>query len=159
MLDALKAFLNALSDPAALLPDLVQVMEKLANLAKLAVLAGPAVLVLLGLLYFFLAPKEANHQFGFRCWWGMGSVEVWQFTQKLAGIVWGGLGLVLGIVALIRSGSFTAMEPQAMLMAAAGMLLWQIGLVVLSIVAINVVLVVLYDHKGYRRSEKAKAAK
>ena len=86
----------------------------------------------------------------------MSSVEVWQFTQKLAGIVWGALGLILALVALFSTGGYSTMGQQEMLMSAASLLLWQIGAVVVSIIAINVVLIVLFDSKGYKRSEKVK---
>ena len=159
MMEILKGLLGALSDPAALLPDLTVVFEKLVGVARLAVYAGPVVLIVMGLMYYFLAPKEANHQFGFRCWWGMSSVEVWQFTQKLAGIVWAALGLVLTLVALFSTGGYANMTQQEMLMSAANLILWQIGLILLSILAINITLIVLYDRKGYKRSEKIREAK
>ena len=156
MMEILTGILGALGDPAALLPDLAVVFEKLVKLIRLAVYAGPVTLIVLGLIYYFLAPKEANHHRGFRCWWGMSSVEVWQFTQKLAGIVWGALGLILALVALFSTGGYSTMGQQEMLMSAASLLLWQIGAVVVSIIAINVVLIVLFDSKGYKRSEKVK---
>lgn len=158
MMEILTGILDALGNPAALLPDLNQVFEKLVGLARIAVYAGPVCLMVLGLVYYFLAPKEANHHLGFRCWWGMSSVEVWRFTQKLAGIVWGALGLVLALVAVFSTGGYAAMGQQAMLMHAASLILWQIGAVLASILAINVVLIVLYDRKGYKRSEKVRAA-
>ena len=157
MMEILTGFLGALSDPASLLPDLPLVLEKLVGVARIAVYAGPVTLLVVGLIYFFLAPKEANHHLGFRCWWGMSSVEVWQFTQKLAGIVWGALGLILTLVAFFTTGGYSNMGAQTMLMNAASLILWQIGAVLVSIVAINIVLVILYDSKGYKRSEKVKA--
>ena len=90
-------------DPAALLPNLDTVLGKLALIARIAVLVGPAAMVIMGLTYLFLSPKEANHYLGYRCYYGMGSVEAWQFTQRLAGIVWGAMGLVLGVVMLVLS--------------------------------------------------------
>ena len=157
MMEILTGLLGALSDPASLLPDLPALFEKLVGLIRVAVYAGPAALILLGLMYYFLAPKEANHHFGFRCWWGMSSVEVWQFTQKLAGIVWAALGLVLGLFAFFSTGGYANMGQQEMLMSAANLILWQIGAVLVSILAINITLVVLYDRKGDKRSEKVKA--
>ena len=159
MMEFLTGILEGLGDPASLLPDLNQVFAGLAGLARIAVYAGPVCLMVLGLVYYFLAPKEANHHLGFRCWWGMSSVEVWQFTQKLAGIVWGALGLVLTLIAFFSTGGYGAMNQQAMLMNAASLILWQIAAVLVSIAAINLTLVILYDSKGYKRSEKDKAAK
>ena len=157
MTEFLTGLLEGLNDPASLLPDLPALFEKLVDVARVAVYVGPVTLMVLGLLYFFLAPKEANHQFGFRCWWGMGSVEVWRFTQKLAGITWGALGLALGLVAFFSTGGYANMTQQAMLMDAISLILLQIGTVLVSILVINIVLVILYDSRGYKRSEKVKA--
>ena len=54
---------------------------------------GPVVMLALGLAYLFLAPKEANYYFGYRTYFGMGSVHSWRFTQRLSGIVLSLLGL------------------------------------------------------------------
>ena len=51
-------------------------------------------MIIMGLLYFFAAPKEANHHFGYRCYFGMGSELAWRFTQRLSGIVLGVLGVL-----------------------------------------------------------------
>ena len=80
-------------DPASLLPELDTVMGKIALIARIAVLIGPAVLLVMGLVYIFASPKEANYTLGYRCYFGMGSVEAWRFTQKLAGIAFVALGL------------------------------------------------------------------
>ena len=159
MKEILTGIMGALGDPASMLPDLAEVFAGLAGLIRIAVYAGPVTLTVLGLVYYFLAPKEANHHLGFRCWWGMSSVEVWQFTQKLAGIIWGGLGLVLLLVAVFSTGGYATMGQQEMLMHAALQILCQIGLVLLSVVIINLVLIITYDHKGYKRSEKVKNKK
>ena len=71
-------------------------------------------LFLLGLVYLFLTPKEANHYIGYRCYFGMGSVNAWRFTQRLAGIVFGSLGLILGSVMLLTVASFRQMELDAL---------------------------------------------
>ena len=159
MKEMLTGILGALGDPASMLPDLAEVFAGLADLIRIAVYVGPVTLTVLGLVYYFLAPKEANHHLGFRCWWGMSSVEVWQFTQKLAGMIWGGLGLVLMLVAFFTTGGYAGMGQQEMLMHAASLILWQIALIVLSIVVINLILIITYDHKGYKRSEKVKNRK
>ena len=99
-IDDFKALMDGF-DPASLLPELDTLIGKLALVARIAVLIGPVMLLVMGLLYFFASPKEANYHFGYRCYYGMGSVQAWQFTQHLAGIVWGALGLILGIVMLV----------------------------------------------------------
>lgn len=144
-------------DPEVM-PELDGLFEKLVPLAKIAVMVAPLALLVLGVIYLFLAPKEANHLLGFRCWWGMGSVEVWQFTQKLAGIVWTAMGLVMSIVMFVISLGYTADAPMDMMTGAIIALVWELALVITSILAINIVLIVLYDRKGVKRSEKKTTA-
>ena len=81
-------------DLAAFLPDLSDVMGWVEMLLRIAVMAGPLLLLLFGLLYLLIPPKEANHGLGYRFWWGMSSLDAWQFTQHLAGLVWSGLGVI-----------------------------------------------------------------
>ena len=83
-------------DPAALLPDLTSLEGKAELICRIALLVGPIALLALGIAYLLLAPKEANHIFGYRLFWGMSSVEAWQYTQKTAGLVWLALGLEIG---------------------------------------------------------------
>ena len=150
-MDFLTELLGSLEDPASLLPDLNQLFADLVPLIRFAVLLGPGVLLLLGLTYLLLAPKEANHTLGFRCWWGMSSVEVWRFTQKLAGIIWTVMGLVLGGMALFTGMGYEAMSPDLMLIDALTAILWQLLLIFISIILINLILILLFDGRGRRR--------
>ena len=152
-LESIKEIMDSF-DPATLLPDLTTVVGKVAFISRVAVLAGPIVLLVLGLAYLFLSPKEANHYFGYRCYYGMGSVEAWRFTQRLAGIVWGALGLVLTVVMFFATGGFAGMEVMDMVWKAVVCLLWEIGLTVLSCVAINVTVMTQFDAKGEHRKKK-----
>ena len=150
-MDALLELLGGLSDPASLLPDLNTLFADLVPVIRFAVLLSPVVLLVLGLTYLFLAPKEANHTLGFRCWWGMSSVEVWQFTQKLAGTIWTAMGLVLGAVALFSGMGYETMSPDLMLINALTTILWQLLLVFISMLGINLTLILLFDGRGRRR--------
>ncbi len=142
-------------DPAALLPELDSVTGKVELVARIAVMAGPIVLLVLGLLYFFAAPKEANYSFGYRCYFGMGSVEAWRFTQRLAGIVLGGLGLVLTVVMLIVCAGFRGLAVMPMVESAATALIWQAALALIGCLGVNITAMVLFDAKGeFRRKEK-----
>ena len=138
-------------DPAALLPDLTTVVGKVEFITRLAVMAGPVVLLTLGILYFFAAPKEANYRFGYRCYFGMGSEEAWRFTQRFAGLVWGVLGLVLTVVMLIITGSFAGNPIMDIIGKGAKCLLWEGGLILVSILGINLTAMLCYDRKGLRR--------
>ena len=141
-------------DPASLLPDLSSMTGIVATVTRLAVLAGPIVLLIMGLLYFFAAPKEANYRFGYRCYFGMGSEEAWRFTQRLAGIVWGALGLVLTVLMFFLSAGFAGKEVMDTISTGFTCILWQIGLTVASCLAINIVAMVRYNRKGEPRSAK-----
>ena len=138
-------------DPAALLPDLTTVVGKVEFITRIAVMAGPIVLLTLGILYFFAAPKEANYRFGYRCYFGMGSEEAWRFTQRFAGLVWGVLGLVLTVVMLIITGSFAGNPIMDIIGKGAKCLLWEGGLILVSILGINLTAMLCYDRKGLRR--------
>ena len=138
-------------DPASLLPDLTSLVGKVEFITRLAVLIGPLVLLALGLLYFFAAPREANYHFGYRCYYGMGSEEAWRFTQRFAGFVWAVLGLVMTLVMLILTGTFGGKPIMDIIGAGVKCLLWEIGIALLSCLAINVMVMVRYDRKGLRR--------
>ena len=142
-------------DPASLLPELDTLIGRVAFVARIAVLIGPVVLLVMGLIYLFLSPKEANYYLGYRCYFGMGSEEAWRFTQRLAGIVWAALGLVLGIVMLVVSGSFGKMETIDLLWRAVSCMLWEVGLTLAAWIAVNTTVTIRYNSKGELRKAKA----
>ena len=140
-------------DPASLLPELDTVIGKIAFIARIAVLVGPIVLLVMGLLYIFAAPKEANYYVGYRCYFGMGSVEAWRFTQRLSGMVLGALGLVLTVVMLLISGSFAKMETMDLLWHAVSCVLWEAGLTAVACLAVNTLVALQFDAKGDHRKK------
>ena len=123
-IESIKSLMDGF-DPAALLPDLSDLFGSLATLCRFAVMIGPVLLLVLGLAYLFLSPREANYYFGYRCYFGMGSVQAWRFTQRMAGLLFGGVGLILTIVMFLISGGFAEMEVTDMVWRAAGCLAWQ----------------------------------
>ncbi len=151
--DSVTGFLDNF-DISKLLPDLGTMLGKLDLVLRIGVLLAPLVILALGLLYFLTPPKEANHSFGYRFYWGMSSVESWRFTQKLAGAVWSVLGLVLLLVMALLCSSFKGMEAMPMVEKAVKYLFWELILIAISCVAIDVTVMVFFDSKGVRRSEK-----
>ena len=149
-IDSIKEILDAF-DPASLLPDLTTVVGKVELIARIAVMVGPIILLILGALYCFASPKEANYHFGYRCYFGMGSVDAWRFTQRLAGMVWGALGLVLTVVMLIVCGSFRGMEIMPMITKAAVALVWLAALTGISALAVNIMVMTQFDAQGEHR--------
>ena len=141
-------------DPAALLPDISTTLGVLELIARIAILAVPVVLLILGLIYFFRPPKEANHHFGYRTYFGMGSVEAWRYTQWLAGIVYGGLGAVLTVVMLILGFTMSGKDTMSLLTTAAVCIIVEILLTLAASLAINITALVRYDRDGYRRGTR-----
>ena len=143
-------------DPASYLPEIDSIIGWVEIIIRLCVLAAPLIMLVFGLTYWFLPAKEANHEVGYRFYFGMGSVEAWRFTQKLAGIVWTALGLILSVIMFLISGGFKGMDGMQMLDKAVACILWEIGLMAVACIAINVVLVIRYDRKGNIRQKKEK---
>lgn len=141
-------------DISKLLPNLGTMLGKVDLVLRIAVLLAPLVILALGLLYFLTPPKEANHSFGYRFYWGMSSVECWRFTQKLAGAVWSVLGFVMLLVMALLCSSFKGMEAMPMVERAVKFLFWELVIIAVSCVAIDVAVMVFFDSKGNRRSEK-----
>ena len=141
-------------DPAALLPSLQKLFGSLEILCRVAVMIAPVVMLVLGLAYLFLAPREANYYFGYRCYFGMGSVQAWRFTQRIAGMFFGGVGLVLTIVMYVISGSFAEMEVTDMVWRAAGCLAWQAVIALVLTFLVNFLAFFFFDAKGGPRRKK-----
>ena len=135
-------------DMEGFLPQLDTVIGRIEFALRLAVMIAPLLILILGLIYYFAPPKEANHKFGYRFYWGMGSVEAWQFTQRLAGAVWAGLGLVLTIVMLIVCVGFRGLDAMAMANAAVTCAVWELVLIGLACIGIDVVVALRYDKQG-----------
>lgn len=138
-------------DIAALLPDIMEVMNGIVLLARIALFATPLILLGFGLYYFLISPREANYTSGYRCYWGMGSEEAWRYTQKLAGVLWtlAGVTMTLGVVLL--SYRFPAMEPTDVLWKIISCLVFQGAIVLILRVLIYVIVMFRFDRKGNRR--------
>ena len=154
-IESIKSLMDGF-DPAALLPDLSDLFGSLATLCRFAVMIGPVVLLILGLAYLFLSPKEANYYFGYRCYFGMGSVQAWRFTQRIAGMLFGGGGLILTIVMFLISGGFAEMEVTDMVWKAAGCLAWQAIIAIVLTLLVNFLAFFFFDAKGGPRRRKKK---
>ena len=142
-------------DPAALLPEMAEVFGDIAAICRVAVMIGPIVILIMGLCYLFLAPKEANWYFGYRTYFGMGSINAWQYTQRLAGVVFTSLGLGLTIVMFLLSAPFDGMDVMDMAWKAVFYLAWQAGLVLLATLFVNLAAAYRFDRKGsFRRKRR-----
>ena len=138
-------------DPAALLPDLSTALGKVELICRVAVLVGPILILALGIAYLLLSPKEANYYFGYRCYFGMGSVQAWRFSQRIAGLTFAGLGLVLTVIMLLISGGFSGMAAMDMAWKAVWCLVWEAALVLLATLVINGLCMFFFNAKGEPR--------
>ena len=142
-------------DPAALLPDLSTALGKVELVCRVAVLVGPILILALGIAYLLLSPKEANYYFGYRCYFGMGSVQAWRFSQRIAGLTFAGLGLVLTVIMLLISGGFSGMAAMDLAWKAVWCLVWEAALVLLATLAINGLCMFFFNAKGEPRRKSA----
>ena len=152
-IDDLKKALEG-SDLGAVLPDLNAIMDKMAPIMRIALLAGPIILLVLGLLYLFASPKEANYKFGYRCYFGMGSVNAWRYSQRLAGILFSGVGLILTLVMLLVTGKFQDMDIMDMLLKTVKCGIWEAVIILLTTLAINLIVAYYFDAKGHIRKDR-----
>ena len=148
--DELKALLEDM-DLTKILPQSDAMTASIQAVLRLAVMVGPLVLLGFGLLYLFAPPKEANHALGYRFWWGMASLDAWTFTQKVAGIGWSSVGLILTVVMSIIGNGFSKRELMDAVNLAGKCLLWQLGLTLAACLVIDVIVVVFFDRDGFRR--------
>jgi len=135
-------------DVANSLPKLDSFIGWMELLIRVAVLAGPVLILVFGCIYFFMPPKEANHNLGYRFYWGMGSELAWQFTQRLAGFCWMIVGALLTAVVFFVSVASSGKDLVHMGYDAVVCLLWELGILIVTCLAINVVVLLRYDRKG-----------
>lgn len=140
-------------DFAAFLPELNTLLGWVEMILRIAVMAGPLLLLGFGLLYLICPPAEANYGLGYRFWWSMASLDAWQFTHRMVGTIWTVLGLVLTVVMAVLCNGFRGMEPMDMVWRAIKCLGWEIVLTLVSCLVVNVTVMIVFDAKGFRRNE------
>ena len=153
-LDAIKELLSGAEPAAPLVPDAGTLVDKVLPIAKILVVAGPVIMLILGLLYLFAAPREANHHFGYRCYFGMGSEQAWRFTQRIAGIVWTALGAVMTLAMLIVTARFPGLDVLEMLTSAATSVVVEALVLLVATIIIRIIVAARYDRHGERRIRK-----
>jgi len=108
-------------------------------------------MVVFGLLYMFKAPKEANYRFGFRTYFGMGSTEAWQYTQRIAGLVFTALGGALLIAMIVVMCFFGRHDLLKNVTTAAICVSVQAGALLIARIVLSIVVSVYFDGFGDRR--------
>ena len=140
-------------DLGALIPSLESLMGSLDLVLRVLVMMGPLALLASGLYYFLAAPKEANWTAGYRFRYGMARVASWQFMQKLAGIVYSVTGLLLTVVMAFLCARFKYLLPMDMVLTAGKMIVWEVGVLIVATLGINITVMIVFDHKGRRRKK------
>lgn len=153
LIETIKTFFEGF-DPNSLLPNLSKLLTDISLICRIALYVGPVLLMVLGLGYLFLAPKEANWYFGYHTYFGMGSVEAWQFTQHLSGIVFAGLGAILLAATVIVDFAVPTADVNALVWRCVYCLAAQAGLALLAVLFLNVSAMLRYDAKGRRKRRK-----
>ena len=146
-MDFLKSLISDF-DLMSILPDLADVMDWIVKGVNIALIIGPVLLAVLGLWYLLLPTREANHFVGYRFFWGMGSVKSWKFTQRFAGAVWLGLGVYMAMAANENRAQLEAMETIDLMYTAIEQIIFQVSAVVISCLAINAVVFLIFNFKG-----------
>lgn len=141
------------------IPSAESLVSGLVGWSRFLVLLGPLLMLALGIFYMFFAPKEANHALGYRFFYAKSRMSVWQFAQRLAGMAYAGVGGILFIVMLIISFRFGRMAAPDLVWLAAKCVMWQVALALIATLAVNVVIVVLFDFQGNPRKSGGNYAK
>ena len=130
------------------IPKLDTLMGWVQWLVSLAVRVGPICILVLGLIYLLIPPKEANRKAGFRTYFGMGGVIAWNVTQRLAGIVMTITGLILTIIAYKRIGEFSSYDMMTMANVAIKMVKSQVICAIVIYVFMFLLTAVLFNRNG-----------
>lgn len=140
-------------DIGKFLPEFDSFLAGLDIFIRICVMAGPLVVLGLGLYYLLAAPKEANHSAGYRFHYGMAKVKSWRFMQFLAGAVYSVVGLLLTVIMVILCIFLQRMSLMDMAIEAITLIGWQAGIILAATIGINVTMIVLFDSEGNRRQE------
>ncbi|MBE7002301.1 MAG: SdpI family protein [Ruminococcaceae bacterium] len=135
-------------DLSKLVPEMPAFLGLVRTLLVLAVLAGPILLTVLGALYLFKPAPEANYTYGFRTYFGMGSIEAWRFSQKIAGLIFGALGVLLLLIMFIVVLTFIKKDLFQAAHTAVICLIWQAALALVARLAIAILCSVYFDKNG-----------
>ena len=138
-------------DIAALLPEIGPLMRTAQMVIWVLTLIGPVLLLVLGALYYFKPPKEANYSWGFRTYFTMGSEEMWRFTQKVAGLSWIILGGVLSVTMLVMGAFLLKTDITRAGFTAFWCMIGELALLIVSWFVIHAIVLRFFDLDGNRR--------
>lgn len=157
-MDIISSILDGLDNAGKIVPELDKLLGGIHLWISIFLMIAPVCMLILGLTYLFLPPKEANHRIGYRTYFGMGSVAAWRHTQMIAGIVYGGVGLILSVIMLIFCLKTRSQESVVFVVAAIKWLIAQIVIVLLIYLGLFVYTAIVFDRHGNRRRDKKNAS-
>lgn len=137
------------------IPKLDSVMDITQKAIELAVRVGPICILVLGLIYLLIPPKEANRYFGFRTYFGIGSIPAWRFTQRVAGGIMTVMGLILLLIAKGAVKKFAGMDLMQMSERSLQLIKTQIICALVLYVFMFLLTAVLFNRKGQYRFYKS----
>lgn len=147
-MEKITQLLDKLGNLGELVPKLDTLTGWFQWLISLAVRVGPICILVLGLIYLLIPPKEANHKAGYRTYFGMGSVMAWRFTQLVSGALMTFTGLILTIAAFITVGKFKNMDLMEMANKAFSVIKFQVICALIIFVLMFVLTALVFDRKG-----------
>lgn len=150
-MDKIMDLLNNLDHLEKFIPKLDSLLGWVQWLISLSVRVGPVCVLILGLIYLFIPPKEANRKAGYRTYFGMGSVLAWRFTQRVSGLLMSVVGLILTIIAMGTADKFRGMETMEMAELAFRCIKGQVICVLVIWIFMFILTTVMFDRHGYRR--------
>lgn len=149
-MDKIMSFVNDLS-LEKYMPKLDNVLDRMQWLIEWAVKVGPICILALGLIYMLLPPKEANRYFGFRTYFGMGSISAWFFTQRVSGALMTIVGLSLYLIANSAVKTFGSMDIMEMSEKAIDLMKGQVISLLVIYVVMFLLTFVMFNRKGVCR--------
>ena len=156
-MEKITELLDKLEDLEKLIPKLETVEGWVQWLIAFAVRVGPVCILVLGLIYLLIPPKEANHKAGYRTYFGMGSVMAWRFTQRIAGALMTLTGLILTIIAYRAVGKFADLSLMEMAEKAFSLIKVQVICALVIYIFMFLLTAVMFNRKGERRFGKKEA--
>ena len=150
-MDKITELLDKLENLGDLLPKLNTLTGWVQWLISLAVRVGPVCILVLGLIYLFIPPKEANHKAGYRTMFGMGSITAWHFTQRVAGSIMTVIGAILTVSAYITVAGFAKLDLMEMAQKAFRTVMVQAVIALIIYVFMFALTAAVFDYNGFCR--------
>ncbi len=138
-------------DPTQLLPPAGTLLTLSVILIIISLLVGPVLMLLAGLKYLKTPSPLPNFKTGFRTYFGMGSKQAWDYTQRLAGLIWTILGGVMCLAMVIICLIFIGKNPALIAYIALISMIVQASLAVISWATVTIIVTVNYDKQGQLR--------